>query len=309
MKPKIDFAFKEIMFEEAVRNGFLSAVLQLRPETIRKTVLTNTQLRKLYPEDKLGILDVRLSMNDDTEIDIEIQLSALNIWADRALFYLAKIYADQISAGEKYDVLKKCISISILDFKLLEDSEEFYSCFHLREDVRHTLYTDKMEFHVIELPKLPEELKESSSDLLLWAKFISAERKEEFEMLAEKNESIEKAYEKLRMISRDKKKRMEYEAREKAIRDHAQMMKEATERGLERGRLEGRSEGLREGERRGELLKTIQMTRGALRKGTPLDVLIQIAEEDAGIIKTAAGLIRENSELSDEEILRRISNK
>ena len=301
MKPKIDFAFKEIMFEEAVRNGFLSAVLQLRPETIRKTVLTNTQLRKLYPEDKLGILDVRLSMNDDTEIDIEIQLSALNIWADRALFYLAKIYADQISAGEKYDVLKKCISISILDFKLLEDSEEFYSCFHLREDVRHTLYTDKMEFHVIELPKLPEELKESSSDLLLWAKFISAERKEEFEMLAEKNESIEKAYEKLRMISRDKKKRMEYEAREKAIRDHAQMMKEATERGLERGRLEGRSEG--------ELLKTIQMTRGAIRKGTPLDVLIQIAEEDAVIIETAAGLIRENSGLSDEEILKRISDQ
>ena len=301
MKPKIDFAFKEIMFEEAVRNGFLSAVLQLRPETIRKTVLTNTQLRKLYPEDKLGLLDVRLSMNDDTEIDIEIQLSALNIWADRALFYLAKIYADQISAGEKYDVLKKCISISILDFKLLEDSEEFYSCFHLREDVRHTLYTDKMEFHVIELPKLPEELKESSSDLLLWAKFISAERKEEFEMLAEKNESIEKAYEKLRMISRDKEKRMEYEAREKAIRDHEQMMKEATERGLERGRLEGRSEG--------ELLKTIQMTRGAIRKGTPLDVLIQIAEEDAGIIEMAAGLIRENSELSDEEILKRISDQ
>ena len=301
MKPKIDFAFKEIMFEEAVRNGFLSAVLQLRPETIRKTVLTNTQLRKLYPEDKLGILDVRLSMNDDTEIDIEIQLSALNIWADRALFYLAKIYADQISAGEKYDVLKKCISISILDFKLLEDSEEFYSCFHLREDVRHTLYADKVEFHVIELPKLPEDLKESSSDLLLWAKFISAERKEEFEMLAEKNESIKKAYEKLQVISRDKEKRMEYEAREKAIRDHEQMMKEATERGLERGRLEGRSEG--------ELLKTIQMTRGAIRKGTPLDVLIQIAEEDAVIIETAAGLIRENSGLSDEEILKRISDQ
>ena len=29
-------------------------------------------------------------------------------------------------------------------------------CFHLRKDSRNTLYTDKMEFHAIELPKLPE---------------------------------------------------------------------------------------------------------------------------------------------------------
>lgn len=33
----------------------------------------------------------------------------------------------------------------------------------------------------------------------------------EFEMLAGKNKSIEKAYEKLRVISQDEKKRMEYE--------------------------------------------------------------------------------------------------
>lgn len=123
-----------------------------------------------------------------------------------------------------------------------EDSGEFYSCFHIREDTRHTLYTDKMEFHVIELPKLPEKLKENSSDLLLWAKFINAERKEEFDMLADKNASIEKAYERLQVISQDQKKRMEYEAREKAIRDHNQMMKEAVERGLKQGMTMGRLE-------------------------------------------------------------------
>ena len=34
MKPKIDFAFKEIMAEEQVRIGFLSAVLKLNPNDI-----------------------------------------------------------------------------------------------------------------------------------------------------------------------------------------------------------------------------------------------------------------------------------
>ena len=92
-------------------------------------------------------------MNNHTEIDIEIQLSALNVWADRALFYLAKMYTGQIHSGENYAVFKKCVSISILDFELFKDQEEFYSSFHIREDQRNFLFTDKMEFHLIELPK------------------------------------------------------------------------------------------------------------------------------------------------------------
>ena len=92
-----------------------------------------------------------------------------------------------------------------------------------------------MEFHVLEFPKLPKELKEDSSDMLLWAKFISAEKKEEFDMLAEKNPYIQSAYEQLQVISQDKQKRLEYEAREKAIRDYNQLMREATMKGYEQG--------------------------------------------------------------------------
>ncbi len=126
------------------------------------------------------------------------------------------------------------MNISILDFKLLEGEEDFYSCFHLREDTRHTLYTDKIEFHILELPKLPPELKENSSDRLLWAKFINAERKEELEMIANQNSYIGSAFQQLEIISQDKQKRLEYEAREKAIRDHNQGILEAETRGEEK---------------------------------------------------------------------------
>ena len=160
MKPKIDFAFKEIMTDEKARIGFLSAMLKLNPEDIKETTLLNTNLQKTYEDDKLGILDVRVLMNDNTEIDIEVQLSELSVWAERSLFYLAKMYTEQIKPGESYNKFKKCVSISILDFKLFDDTEDFYSCFHITEDNRHTLYTDKMEFHVLELPKLPTELKD-----------------------------------------------------------------------------------------------------------------------------------------------------
>ena len=245
MKPKIDFAFKEIMTDEKARIGFLSAVLKIKPEDIKETHILNPYLGKVHEEDKLGILDVHILMNNNTEIDTEIQLSEMRIWANRSLFYASKMYTDQIEQGQKYDVLKKCVSISILDFELFKDQEEFYSSFHIREDKKNFLYTDKMEFHVIELPKLPKKLKENTSDIELWAKFINAEREEEFDMLAKQNPYIESAYKKLQIISQDKQKRLEYEAREKAIRDYNQSMYEAEQRGIEIGEQRGIEAGIK----------------------------------------------------------------
>ena len=225
----------QIMTDEKARIGFLAAILKIKPEDIKETQLLNTDLKKVHEDDKQGILDVRILMNDDTEADIEIQLSELKVWADRALFYLSKIYADQISTGQNYNVFKKCVSISILNFNLFRGETEFYSCFHIREDTRNFVYTDKMEFHVLELPKLPRELKEDCSNIELWARFINAERKEEFDMLAQKDPYIASAYEQLQVISQDKEKRLEYEARQKAIWDYNQMMDEAEQRGIKQG--------------------------------------------------------------------------
>ncbi len=273
MKPKIDFAFKEIMMNEKARIGFLSAILNIKPEDIQSTQILNTNLRKQHQEDKQGILDVRVLLNNHTEIDIEIQLAQIEVWAERTLFYLSKMYIEQIEAGDSYNAFKRCVSISLLDFKLLKDTDYFYSCFHLREDTRHTLFTDKMEFHILELPKLPKELQEDSSDMLLWAKFISAEQKEEFDMVATRNPYIQSAYEQLQMISQDKQKRLEYEAREKAIRDYNQLMYEAKTQGLR----EGLQQGIQQGIQQGELFQLASL----VKKGIiSLEIALQEITED-----------------------------
>ena len=259
MKPKIDFAFKEIMNDETALRGFLSAVLGLKAEEIQSVKIQNTDLRKVHTDDKQGILDVNILLNDNTEINIEIQLTESKVWPDRSLFYLSKKYVSQLKEGDPYTIFKRCVAINILDFKLFKDQEEYYSCFHIREDKRNILFTDKMEFHIIELPKLPKEIKEGSSELLLWSKFIGSEKKEDFEMLAEMNEGIRSAYQRLQVISQNDEKRIEYEARMKAIHDFNQGMYDAEERGAERGRKEGHKEGLREGrqEERKENIKSM----------------------------------------------------
>lgn len=91
---------------EQARLGFLSAVLGFDPADILETQILNTSLRKLHEDEKQGILDVRILLNNQIEINIEIQLSALNVWADRSLFYLAKMYTEQLHSGQDYSALK-----------------------------------------------------------------------------------------------------------------------------------------------------------------------------------------------------------
>ena len=219
MKPKVDFCFKELMEFEEVRQGFIAAVLGIEPEEVIKTELLPTHLRLRHNKDKLGILDVRVILNGDVQLDMEIQVAKFLFWRERSLFYLSKMYSDVILAGEGYHVLGKCIHVGILDFILFEEDEEFYSCFHMWEDKRRRKYSDKFEIHIVELPKVAEhEYPETA--LLKWAKFLNAEKKEEFEMAAKTDPHIRKAYEQLLHMSEDGNKRLIYEARQKAIYDY-----------------------------------------------------------------------------------------
>ena len=116
MSPKVDFCFKELMQNEKVRRGIIAALLGKSPEDIENTELLPTILRQEYPDDKYGILDVLVNMKDGTRIDFEMQVLPFEFWTQRLLFYWSKMYVDQIKKGDSYEVLKRCIHVSILDF-------------------------------------------------------------------------------------------------------------------------------------------------------------------------------------------------
>ena len=233
MSPKVDFAFKEIMTNEKVRTGFLSAVLNMDVKEIKKTELINTNMKKTHEDEKQSILDVRLIMNDNTEVDIEIQLAYMKTWAERSVFYAAKMLTDQTDIDRKYSNLKKCISICILDFKYIKTTERFHTCYHMREDTDNSIYTDILECHVIELPKMPNV--SDGTSLYDWVEFINCEDREEFKMIAKRNDYLNEAYQQLELISQDKEKRREYTARQKAIYDYNTIMAERYDDGVEYG--------------------------------------------------------------------------
>ncbi len=237
---KIDFAFKEIMQRPQALKSFLSAVLQIPLEDMKTVQMKDTHLPKRFTNDKLSILDVRLTLNDDTEIDIEMQLTPFCYWNNRSLYYNCRQFTDQGEEGDPYSKFKQCIHISVLDFALFaqDQSPDFHSTFHLREDKTSLLYTDMLEFHVLELPKLPENAKDSQDPLLWWGSFINAKDKEELQMLSEKDQGLAEAFKGLNAIQMDRAKREAYLRRQMALMDYNTQMQTAREEGRELGQQE-----------------------------------------------------------------------
>lgn len=269
MKPKIDFCFKELMEFAEVRRGFIAAVLGISPEEVVSTELKPTHLRVKHQKDKLGILDVHVILNGEIQIDMEIQVAQFLFWRERSLFYLSKMYSDIILAGEGYQVLGKCIHVGILDFILFEEDEEYYSCFHLWEDKRRRIYSDKLEIHIVELPKLAErEYPETA--LLKWARFFNAEKKEEFEMVAKTDPHIQKAYDQLLYMSGNEEKRLLYEARQKAINDYNTQM------------YSNWHDGYSEGEEK----KLIELICKKMKKNCSAEEIADLLEEDRAKVET-----------------------
>lgn len=235
MSPKNDFVFKLLFGDEKNKDlliDFLNSILNTPHSELEDIELINTELLREFAEDRKGILDVRARTKVGEQIDIEIQVLYTDYMAERTLFYWSKMYNGQIKSGDTYDKLKKCITINIVDFKCLP-TNKVHSSFHITEDETNEKLTDVLEIHYLELPKLFDSnvKKDENDDIIQWMMFLEAKNKEGFEMLAEKNAKIKKAYNLLEVISKDDIKRAAYEAREAELHDQMTRLKAAREEG------------------------------------------------------------------------------
>ena len=246
MSPKVDFAFKLIFGDEKNKDlliAFLSAVLGLPAEEFEGIEIINGELLREFAEDRKGILDVRAKTKQGKQIDIEIQILPTEFMPERTMFYWSKMYISQIKPGDPYSKLKKCITINIVDFRCTP-LKKLHSWYHLSEDTTAYRLTDILEVHFLEMSKLndPEIPREELDHVVEWMEFLDAKSKGVIEMLADKNQDIKKAYDILQIISKDKKARMLYDAREAELRDQLSRMETAENKGRVKGKAEGKAE-------------------------------------------------------------------
>ena len=155
---KIDFAFKLIFGregQEPVLVAFLNAVLKpMEGKQILSLTYRNTELTKANAEDKKASLDIRAEMQDGRQVNIEIQLKNEHDMAKRSLYYWSELYSRQMVQKKAYETLTDTITINILNFEYLQESEEFHSEFGLLEKKKHYILTEALAMHFIEMPKL-----------------------------------------------------------------------------------------------------------------------------------------------------------
>lgn len=99
-----------------MRKGFIAAILGKNPETIRRTTLIPTSLRIESEEDKLGILDVLVELEDEAKMNMKMQVSYFECWTNRVLFYLGKYIPDR---SKRARITINCENASMSAFSIL----------------------------------------------------------------------------------------------------------------------------------------------------------------------------------------------
>ena len=239
MLPTVDVCFVGLMQNPVVRKGFCAAILRVSPEEIAETECIPTHLHREYAGDKLGILDVRVRMVDGLQINMEMQVKYFEFWDERVTFYISRMFSEQLKSGKSYKTLKKCIHVSILDFIRFPEDKRCYRTMHFRDDETGELYHDMLELQFLELKKLPEEVRTGEA-IVDWMRFFNGKSREEFEAMARTSIYMDEAYKALQKLSADDLKRIEYEAREKALWDYNTQMSSAEKRGEKRGEARGK---------------------------------------------------------------------
>lgn len=260
ISPKYDDFLKRMFRNEVIRKYFISDVLKIPLEDICSIELKNTFLWRRYWKQKMGILDIVLELNGRQKINIELQIKVVKSWDKRQLFYLSRLYTEDLISGGKYERLKKCVGISILDFNLT-DRKTYHSVYRLRDEEGYE-FSDILELHVIELKK---ELT-GRGEVEDWIRFFNVENEEDLNMIKTKNPGILEAIQELRRMSMNNPIRLIYEAYQKKVRDEmaredyvreeamTKGMEEGRKKGMEEGRAKGMAEGKIEGKIEGEQL-------------------------------------------------------
>ena len=238
-----DYMFRSVFqtSKEALK-GLLSALLYIPEEEILSCEICNPIILGTAIDEKTCILDIRVVLNGNKQINLEMQMGSVENWTDRSVFYLCRMFTD-MKKGLDYTQSRPSIHIGIMMKSPIPEDAAFYNEYALKNRRTGYEFTGKIALHVLDLScleQVPEE--ERNSALYYWACVFKAKTWKEVLAMTEQSESIKKAVVTLRELSEDEKIRLQCEARERYQMDWQSSMRTSREKGREEGRESGRKE-------------------------------------------------------------------
>ncbi len=265
-----DVVFKKIFGDinnKEIIKDFLSSILNIPEEEYDLLKIENPFLNvEDSTNEKLGILDVKLSTKNRKIIDIEIQVARMKYMRERVLFYLSKMTLDQIGAGEDYGKIQKVISIIIAsDHILVKENEKQHNRYLFCNQERDSIFSDKMEIDVLDLMK-KTDLSKDNPNLAKWVNFFNAKTEKQLEEVHNmQNSAIKQATEIVMKVNQDDELRVKAEQRENAIR--------AYKSEIEGSRQEGIKQGIEQGIEQGKQSEKIEIAKSLLGSGMDINFI------------------------------------
>jgi len=210
-----DYMFRVILQRHInVLKALICALLHLQPDEIKEVYIRNPIQPGDTVDDKEFILDIEVLFNNDTLINLEMQvLNELN-WSERSLAYMCRLFAS-LYKGQNYDEALSVIHIGFLDFQLFPEHPEFFGIYKFMNEKDHYLYSDKLTLGVVDLKHIELATEEDKAfQIDHWARLFKATTWEEIKMIAENNEYMTEATQALYEYNADYVIRQKCEARE-----------------------------------------------------------------------------------------------
>ena len=244
-----DYVFKRIFGQEENKEALKDFLESILCEKIYKIEIKNPEIPKNYYDSKYGVLDLKVTLNNTTVVDVEMQVRNEHNIEQRDTFYLASNYVNELKEGEPYINCKKSIVINIVNFTYYKRNEYHSIARMIFEEPKEEekvemgyekedrYMTEDLEVHIIELPKFKKKNPKMHTKLEEWLwLFIGSDEK--VDEASKKNKEIEKIKKKLASMSLSPEERNNYEYRLRAIRDEADAIEFATRKGLEQGQAQ-----------------------------------------------------------------------
>ena len=249
-----DYLFKAMLQSNRIAlTGLIAALLHEEPGNIRRVRVENPIVLGETVDEKTVILDLNVTFNNGTRINLELQVVNQDNWTERSTYYACRNFAT-LNKGWDYSKVKPLYQIGILDFSIFPDHPSFYSTYQLRDSRNHLLYTDKLTIGVLDLTNIAlAGSLDRRYNIDKWATLFKSKTWEEIQMVAVKNKAIGEAAKTIYTLSEDERIRQQCEAREdyyKQKRDSArrnrELLKEFKEKEKE---IEGKDKALEEKEK------------------------------------------------------------
>ena len=219
-----DFLFKFLLQSDTdALKAIISAFYDIELEDIKSVTVENPITLNDNISAKEMILDIKAVMNNNTIVNLEMQVVNYHDWPERSLSYLCRCF-DNLSRGAEYQDVKSAVHIGFLDYTLFPDEPEFFATYRLMNAKTGKVYSSKFQLSVVDLTKIDMATSEDvDKKRHLWAAFFKAKTWEELLMLASKDSNINGCVVKIRQLSEEEKFRQRCEAREDLLRQQRDM--------------------------------------------------------------------------------------